>query len=145
MKLIAITLISIFSLLNFSSERVESGDLSIEIPEIKEQKGSIYIIVYNSEDGFPNDAEKAVYKKSIEEYSGSITHTFEDIPFGEYAILVMQDKNNNGKMDRKRFPPKPKEPMGMSNMTKMGRPSYSDALVNFNEDGMVVSIQLLNQ
>ncbi|GAB5407751.1 MAG: DUF2141 domain-containing protein [Balneolaceae bacterium] len=145
MTLILFTVISVFSLLNASNLERETGDLKIEIPEIKNQKGLIYIVVYNSEEGFPNDAEKAVYKKRIEEYSNSIIHTFEDIPYGKYAIVIMQDKNGNGKMDRKKFPPRPKEPIGISNMNKLGKPNYSNALVDFNENGMVVSIKLMNQ
>lgn len=145
MKLILATLISVFSLFNLSNSESETGNLNIKIPEIKDQKGLIYIIVYNSDEGFPNDAKKAVYKKSIEEYSDSITHTFEDIPYGKYAIVIMQDKNGNGKMDRKKFPPRPKEPIGVSNMSKLGKPNYSKALIHFNEDGMEVTINLMNQ
>ncbi len=145
MKLALFTLISILSLLNFSSQQTETGNLIIEIPEIKEQQGTIMILVFNSEDGFPEDENKALYTQKFDEYSDSITHTFENVSFGEYAIVVVQDKNGNGEIDRRRFPPLPKEPVGFSNMEKLGKPNFSKALISFNEDGMMIQVPFLNQ
>jgi len=137
---------TILLIVNFlAAPDTETGSLTVEIPEIKEQKGNIAILLFSSEEGFPNDYEKAVFSKSFDEYSNSISHTFEGVPFGTYAITIAQDRNNNGKIDRGRIVPKPKEPIGMSNMTKMDRPNFSSAAIDFNEDGMSVTIQFLNQ
>jgi len=137
---------TILLIVNFLTlPETETGSLTVEIPEIKEQKGNIAILLFSSEEGFPNDYEKAAFSKAFDEYSNSISHTFEGIPFGTYAITIAQDRNNNGKIDRGRIVPKPKEPIGMSNMTKMGRPNFSSASIDFNEDGMSVTIQFLNQ
>lgn len=141
----SLALISAFLLSLTSVQAQEFGSLSIEISEIKKQKGDIIILLYSSSDGFPREHEKADFKVKIEKFNKNFSHTFKQVPFGTYAVIVFQDKNENGKMDTKRIIPMPKEPLGISNMKSLGKPNFEKASFSFKEDGAVFVIELLNQ
>lgn len=132
-------------LIIFSAHSQEMGSLIIEIPEIKEQKGSLIILMYSSEEGFPRDHEKADFKARIDDFGEAVSHTFENVPFGTYAVLIMQDKNRNGKMDTKRLIPKPKEPIGMSNIESLSRPDFDKSSFEFDKESMNLVVTLMNQ
>ncbi|MCG8374707.1 MAG: DUF2141 domain-containing protein [Balneolales bacterium] len=145
MAFVSLLLIFLLPSTNSTWYASDTGNLTIEIPDITEQKGTITIAIFDSEDGFPSETDKAIFKKSFTEYSESIIYTFENVPYGQYAVVVMQDRNDNGKIDRRRIIPMPKEPIGVSNMSKMARPDFSSSTIDFNEDGMEISISFLNQ
>jgi len=64
---------------------------------------------------------------------GRDLYQIEDVPPGEYALLVYYDENNNGKID-KNFIGIPKEPLGFSNRYEpKGPPSYSRAVFVLEE------------
>ena len=130
---------------SINNAELESGNLVVEIPNIKEQQGKIIILLFSSKEGFPDDLEKAAAKAVFDEYSSSITYLFEGLSFGTYAIVIAQDKNNNGKIDRARITSKPKEPIGMSNVVKLSRPNFTYSKFDFDEDGMKVTVNFLNQ
>jgi uncharacterized protein (DUF2141 family) len=76
--------------------------------------------------------------------SDSITVTFVGLPRGPYAVQVLHDENENGKLDFRWFPfPKPKEGAGVSNNNhRMGKPSYEKAEFTVDKPSVVVQIQL---
>ncbi len=66
--------------------------------------------------------------------NGVATVTFKDVPAGDYAVLVLHDKNGNGQMD---FEPNgmPKESYGMSNnVMSYGQPTFEEAKFTLTED-----------
>jgi uncharacterized protein (DUF2141 family) len=65
-----------------------------------------------------------------------LTAHFKDLPPGQYAAVVFQDFNGNGKLD-KNFLGIPKEPYGFSNDARgsAGPPKFSDAAVTLSPDG----------
>ena len=60
---------------------------------------------------------------------------------GEYAIAVIQDLNENEKLD-KNFLGMPKEPYGFSGKWKSGSSSFDKALFNTDELGFATTITL---
>ncbi|KXK35986.1 MAG: hypothetical protein UZ06_CHB003000174 [Chlorobi bacterium OLB6] len=55
-------------------------------------------------------------------------YTFTDLPEGTYAVSVLHDENNNGKIDKKFIVPK--EGIGFSRITSIGltnRPNFKKA------------------
>ena len=62
---------------------------------------------------------------------------FNNLPEGSYAVTVLHDENNNGKIDKKFMLPLPKEGVGFSNYIDFGlsnRPNFKDASFNLNSD-----------
>ena len=107
------------------SSLCHSHELKIELSKKRSNKGNIGIVVFNSDNGFPEAAEKAVYKKFIA--AKEFPHTI-DLPSGEYAISVFHDENENQKLDTN-FISIPKESFGFSNnvLGLMGPPSFEKA------------------
>lgn len=65
----------------------------------------------------------------------TIPFTFPNVPQGTYAIQVFQDVNGNGDMDEGSFGPK--EPWGLSNLTKKPKlraPKWDEVKFDVNQD-----------
>ena len=99
-------------------------DLTIQIEGIENNKGKIYIAIYDSEETFLKKAKGIIAdikdKKSIGIFKG--------LKKGTYAVSLFHDENDNKKMDTKIFGI-PKEPYGFSNDATgfMGPPKFKDA------------------
>lgn len=105
-------LIFLLVLLGLSMSAFGQHTVEVTITNIQESNGDIYLGVYNSETGFPN--QNKTYKNTIvQAETGSITITL-DLPSGNYAISVYHDANRNGKLDKNMFGA-PTEYYGFSN------------------------------
>jgi uncharacterized protein (DUF2141 family) len=107
-----------------------------------DQGGSLIFALYRNEASWL-DEEKAFLKKVVKVKSDSMTVTFEEVPYeSSYAIEVIHDKNENGKLDMRKFPyPRPKEGGGVSNNTfRLGPPAYDKA--RFALAGPAVSVRI---
>ena len=108
-------------------EEIEQFDLTIEIKGIENNKGKIYIAIYDSEETFLKKA-KGIIADIIDKKSTGI---FKGLKKGTYAVSLFHDENGNKKMDTKIFGI-PKEPYGFSNDATgfMGPPKFKDAKFN---------------
>lgn len=111
----------------------QSGCITVYIRNLKKPEGMLGILLYSSKQGFPDKPEKAVARriKKISDTSHEVT--FENMPYGTYAVSVLHDENSNGKMD-KNFIGIPREGFGISNNPKIktGPPSFSEALFSLD-------------
>ena len=93
MKTLGIILSIVVALTTLQDEK---GNLSLTLTNIPDNKGKLMIGV-SDQDGF---LDKAVTGKSVDaKGKNEITVTFKDLDYGQYAISVLHDKNENGKMD----------------------------------------------
>ncbi|MFV1885233.1 MAG: DUF2141 domain-containing protein [Balneola sp.] len=123
-----------------------NGNVTVRISDIKDQgKGEIILMLFSSEDGFPMDSEKAIFKATITQFGESLQHTFNGIPFGTYALAAFQDKNRNGKVDTRKVIPMPKEPVAALNVTKRGRPEFKNSTFEVRADSTTLTLTFLNQ
>lgn len=108
--------------------------VSIEVSDLRSNKGQVLISVYNNAKDFPKDATKAIGKAKAIIENGKAIVTFSNLPPGKYAAAILHDENNNLKMDFN-FVGVPKEGYGFSNNAKgmFGPPSFEKAA--FNVDG----------
>ena len=116
--------------------------LTLELSEIDEPQGTLYVSLFNSSDGFPNDGSKDYKSKKIELDDKSAKIVFNDLPNGTYAVTFFQDQNKNGKVD-KNFLGIPKEPVGASNMTGLGIPKFKKCKFKISSD-RTMKIQFMN-
>jgi len=101
-----------------------SYTLSIQIDNIKNNQGYIYISIYKNPNNFldKNKAYKTIKLKSNKKIDYKI-----DLKKGIYAITIFHDENSNGMLDRNFFH-FPKEGYGFStNPFLFGKPTFSDA------------------
>lgn len=88
--------------------------------------GHLIVGLYNDKEAWPK-LVRALMKQTVPADTETLTVTFDSVSPGSYSLLVIHDKNDNGKLDMRWFPwPKPKEGTGVSNNHK-GRPKYDDA------------------
>jgi uncharacterized protein (DUF2141 family) len=110
----------------------QTHTLSIQVTNIKNDKGKIGVAIYNSEKDF---LKKYYQVKSTKAVKGETTIIVENLPIGYYAISLIHDANENDKMDTNIIGI-PKEGFGFSNnvMGTFGPPSFEKAKVEVNSD-----------
>lgn len=118
-------------------------DLTLNITGIKNTKGVIRIALFNKADGFPSNDNKAYKLLSVKIDGALATIVIPNIPFGNYAVIVFHDENNNNEFDTN-FLGMPKEGTGTSNANEKGKskPKYENAIFNFSEKNKNVSVKL---
>ena len=131
-----------FSSVVYSQDNL-TGNLTIDIRNIKNNKGLVKLSLYNSKEGFPTDPEKAIRKVALPIKDNLATVTFEKLPHGEYAVSLLHDENDNNKMDF-HFYGMPKEGYGASNDAKVvfGPPDYKDAVFNLGSVEKTIAIKV---
>jgi uncharacterized protein (DUF2141 family) len=129
----------------FSAIPEEQESLAITVTNIKEVVGNMRVGIYKSTNDFPD--ENDTYKSKIYKISktGTVTFKINDLPYGNYAIAVYQDKNKNGRMD-KNFVGVPKEPFAFANNVKprFSAPSFEDCEIDYSESNHKMTVILLN-
>ena len=120
-------------------------DLTVHLTGIKSPgEGRLVFLLYANEDGFPKEHEKAYRKALIADFASSASYTFTALPKGTYAVVVMQDKNENKRLD-KNFMGIPKEPVGVSNMEGFGKPSFDKSAFELTNEGKTIEVRFMNE
>lgn len=134
-KIIMVASVSLM-LSSFSIQKQETCSLTIDVSELRNSKGTVQFALYNREDAFPDEHYKKYFKKLTGEIVNEASSvTFENLPEGKYAVNILHDENNDGKIDKGFI--KPIEGIGFSNFKKLGfsnRPSFSKASFILNSD-----------
>ena len=121
------------SLYNFSFE-AEKFDLKITVTNVKTQKGSVEVGIFNN--------EKSFLLKGKEYRTGSkvvtndtIVFVLKDLTQDDYAISLYQDINSDKKCNLN-FIGIPTEPYGFSNnfRPKFAKPTFNDCKIELSTD-----------
>lgn len=140
MKLIrSITLTTVLAFVGTLSY-AQKSTVSVKITNIKSQKGTILIGLFDSEKNFLKASMKAEKMKAKE---GGMKVSFDSIPAGTYTVSVVHDENDNGNLDTN-FMGIPSEPYGISKKGKnmFGPPSYEKAKFNVTDENVELIISL---
>lgn len=97
----------------------QTGKLVVSITNLENSKGSVFVALFNSSEGFPSEGKKAMQSARVSIVDKSATIIFENIPFGYYATTTYHDENGNNKIETT-FLGIPKEGVGASNMKSIG-------------------------
>lgn len=108
--------------------------ITVTITGLRSEKGTLYLSLYNSAEGYPKNPSAAFRLSSAPISNGRGVFVLDDIPRGVYAIACYHDENNNGKLDTNFFGI-PVEGTGASNNARSswGPPKFRDA--KFAVDG----------
>jgi uncharacterized protein (DUF2141 family) len=108
-----------------------SAALTVKITGLHSERGNICLSMFNSAEGFPDSASKAVLAECFAVIGRSFDITIEKIPNGTYAIALWHDENRDGKLNYN-FLGIPKEGLAFSENGKPritppppGPPSFS--------------------
>ncbi|GIV39066.1 MAG: hypothetical protein KatS3mg033_0866 [Thermonema sp.] len=122
------------------------GNLHIEITNLRNHRGHVLVSLFAEEGkkGFPDEPAQAYRKAKVPiENLKAVVH-FENLPHGTYAVAVLHDENDNGKMD-KNFLGIPTEGFAFSNNVRpvFGPPSFHKAAFELNRRSKTLLIKML--
>ena len=113
----------------------KTDTLAVRIVHIRNTKGKIWVALFQSAQGFPEDDSKAfrIQESSIDPQTLTAQVVFANVPQGVYAVSTFHDENLNGKVD-KNLIGIPKEGYGTSNNPgrKMRPPTFEEAHFSSN-------------
>lgn len=121
-----------------------SGDMKIDIGPLHSAQGQVIVAIYDNNDGFPLDLNKAKLLRRVPVVGDSVELSFEGLPFGTYAVAAIHDENQNNTLDTS-WIGIPKEGVACSNDAHgtFGPPSFKDAAVQFQSAGQVVALKMV--
>jgi len=126
----------ILLLTSFQNQKQETFNLTIDVKELRNSKGTVVFALYNREDAIPDEHYKKYLKKLTGKIvNGTSTVTFENLPAGKYAVNILHDENNDGKIKKGII--LPKEGIGFSNFQSIGlsnKPSFRKASFDLQSD-----------
>ena len=113
--------------------RVTENKLSLSITNLRNNKGHVLISVYKDGVGYPEELDKAVRRAKLTITNKTASVSFAGLASGNYAIAILHDENNDGKMNTN-FLGIPKEGYGFSNnvMGTFGPPTFSKESFQYN-------------
>ncbi|MDA7922147.1 DUF2141 domain-containing protein [Verrucomicrobiales bacterium] len=123
----------------------EADLLTVRVTEIPGVKGDLLVGIYDSPESFtdsPMEISPKVELKRLEDQA----FVFNDLKPGKYAIAVIQDLNQNGKLDRN-FLGMPKEPIAFSVIKKIpkGKPKFEACAFEVGEEPVELVIPLVTK
>jgi len=122
----------------------ENGQLVIELGNIKEAKGTIWVGIYDSPENYLVK-EKAIVQGFKVEKAGATRLSIRDLPYGAYAVALFHDINDNGELDRNFFGI-PTEPFAFSQppRNKWRLPDFEEVSFQFRYNYQRLCVSLRN-
>lgn len=134
--LIILTVGLSFFLFSFSGNQVETYTLTVKVENLRNSEGVVQFTLYNKDGSIPDEDFKNYYRlEKVNIVNGKSEITFENLPKGKYAVNILHDENNNGKIDKGLI--LPKEGIGFSNYSSIGltnRPNFKKASFELFQD-----------
>jgi uncharacterized protein (DUF2141 family) len=119
----------------------ESGTITVVAAGIETARGTVLVQLANSAADYASD-DDAFRFAAIPAATPSVTTMFAGVPYGDYAVKVFHDENDNKKIDMGWRGPT--ERYGFSNNARglMGPPSFADARVTLESAALRLAIEL---
>jgi len=136
----ACALVALFMLSTAPASSAVPG-LHAAVKGLRNAKGRVGCLLFDSPDGFPGDQKKA-RQRALGVIADSAAVCKFDVPAGSYAIVAMHDENNNGKLDSNIFGV-PTEGYGASRGAQGAfGPKYDDACFAYRGGSLTIPIKL---
>lgn len=114
--------------------------LVVDVSGLRNSKGILQVALYNKEGSIPDEHYRNYFRLVRKEINdGSAKLIFTDLPEGKYAVSVLHDENNNGKIDKGLI--LPEEGIGFSNYESIGlrsKPSFGKASFDLSADKSII-------
>ena len=114
--------------------------LTVQFHQIRNNEGELSVSLYNDERTWlvEDNCYREIVIPKYNAQNSSIRVIIDSIPPGVYAIALLDDEDNNGKM-RHNFIGLPKEGFGFSNNVKpfLKRPKFKECAFEFKNDTII--------
>jgi len=119
-----------------------TGSLHIEVSGLRSSQGSVVFALYDSAERYKKHT-RAFRSSSQVITNQSCVWQVDDLPHGDYAVMLYHDENNNRKLDSNFFHV-PQEPYGFSNNKRglFGPASFGDTKFSLKESLKVLVIEV---
>ncbi|MES2935769.1 MAG: DUF2141 domain-containing protein [Pseudomonadota bacterium] len=126
-----------------STHAALAAEVPFTISNIETTEGSLVVALHPSDEAWPKPPKNALIL-TVKPKAGSVSGVFHNVADGEYAMSVMQDIDNDGKL-KIGFLGSPKEPYGVSGnkLSAMSAPKYDEAkfIVKGNVATVVMNLE----
>ncbi|MCH7410516.1 DUF2141 domain-containing protein [Belliella sp. DSM 111904] len=108
--------------------------LTISVQKIKNEQGVVRVLLFDQASGWPDDPSKAIHQATLKIEKNQAVYTFDNLPMGSYAIAVIHDSKNIGKL-RTNMLGIPLDGYGFSNnaIGTFAPPSFEKAAINIQQ------------
>lgn len=116
--------------------------VAIEVAELTSNRGVVECVLWAGPAGFPTETARGVAKVKAKVMTGTRTIClFERVPPGRFAVSLIHDENENGRMDTN-FLGIPKETYGFSNnpSVMMRAPRFDEAAFTVADQPVVLRV-----
>lgn len=118
--------------------------IAVKVEKLQNSKGVVQFALYNKDGSIPDEDYRNYYRlEKAKIGNGKAEITFKNLPKGKYAVNILHDENNNGKIDKGLL--LPKEGIGFSNYQSIGlknRSNFSKASFELNTD-KTISVRII--
>tara|TARA_R110000796_G_C14570566_1_gene435702 strand:- start:2480 stop:2923 length:444 start_codon:yes stop_codon:yes gene_type:complete len=143
-KIMILGIVLFVSLLTHTTANTNS--LTVTVKDLQNSEGTAIFALYNKEGTIPDEKFGSYFKKGKVKLKDKFAQfTFDNLPSGRYAVVVLHDENNNDKLDKKFMLPIPNEGIGFSNYEDFGignRPNFTNASFLLNND-LTIDIKVI--
>ena len=125
-----------------SSFTQNSCDLTVNVTELRNNKGHFSVSIWDKSKGFPNDGfMKEILYKELK--SPSFSFTLKGLPYGDYALASLHDENEDGEMEYN-WLGMPKEGFGFSKNYKvvMRAPKWEESVITLNSPKKEIEMKM---
>jgi uncharacterized protein (DUF2141 family) len=134
-------LMAFLSLLNPGMARADLAAIRVVVSDLSPMAGTVEISLFNSAQSYLK--EPYLQEAGVPDENGTVEVSFPDLREGEYAVVVVHDANDNGKLD-KGFFGLGGESYGYSNGAQgwLGQPSFEKVKVTVTAPETRIEIEL---
>lgn len=126
------------------SNLVYSAEIKITFDNIRNDKGSVLILVFSKAKGFPDEHTKAIRQYRVPVVNARDGIVIDSLTAGYYAISAVHDENSNSQLD-KNFLGIPKEGVGFSNNPKvvLSAPNFNKCKFLVNNSDLEINMKII--
>lgn len=77
-----------------------TGEVTVSVMGLRNSQGVVRACMTDVAENFPKCRDPAHSLRAVAKAAGTLTLTFRNVRPGRYAIALLHDENDNGKMDR---------------------------------------------
>ncbi len=117
----------------------QKGTINVTLKPFKKMQGTLFICLYDPKEKFLGNPLQAIQKPVT---SNVIEVSFQNLPYGDYAVTAYQDLNQNKKFDI--ILVFPQEPWGLSEnfVPSIGTPTFNDCKFPLNSPEKSIDIKI---